>query len=150
MANVRVTHSKMSRVPGTRTGIMINTFGLDKLSKDVNGDALMHISMEALIPAMTDVFENWPVQTGASRDSIHIAPIEEGDYHARAMLAVGGQQLIEDPRNRSHKDYAPYIEFNGTATVRSGTLTRAFFSNDREMRRLIHEGVRNLIAESLT
>jgi len=161
MAKVRVTEVKFpnrsggnfsirSRAVGDRTGVIVNTFNLDKLQKEVNGKALMFILFEALEPAWDQARENWPVLTGASQRSIDVVEVEEGPHVARAALQVGGDALKSDPDNMSGKDYAPYIEFNGSPSGRGqNTILHAYLDNERKMREIVHRGVSNLIARSL-
>lgn len=144
MADVRVTTGTRSHVPGTMVGINVNTFGLQRL-EEVSGADLMPIVVAALEPAREQLRSEWPVLTGASRDSILIYPMETGPHLARASLSVGGYVLIEDPRNVKHIDYAPFIEFNGTATAPAGLLLYAMSSNKASIREAIHSGVAALL-----
>jgi len=127
-------------------GIRVNTFGMKKLQAGVTGEMLMPIMLEAIEPARLDAFTNWAYLTGASRDSIEVVPLEVGPRVARAALQVGGDKLINDPRNVQHKDYAPYLEFNGSpGGTPPGILSMAFHNNDAAMRAAIHAGVARLI-----
>lgn len=153
MSQVRVTISGSaggrfrSRIPGTQVGLQVNTFGMDRLIAGVNGDSLLEITMEAGQIAFDQAFEEWPVLTGASRDSIELIPAEVEARRARVILQVGGPLLIDDPRNRSHKDYAPFLEFNGSPSGSSapGVILRAIADNDAAIREAIHAGVAALI-----
>lgn len=158
MAGVRVTtggvgQRSMSRVPGTPTGLQINTFALQKLKTGLTSEMLAPIVLEAAQPAYLQALAEWPVYEGrdhiggASRDSIEVGVIETTDHAARVALTVGGPQLIADPRNRSHKDYAPYVEFNGTSKTPAGTLTHAVFANQDQAVAYIHEMAVRLIEE---
>jgi hypothetical protein len=150
MADVRVNIGKRSRVPGTTVGVEVSTFGLSKLQEGVTGDAISQIMLKAGEPAYEEAHGNWPVLTGASRDSMKLAVSDVGPTHARVVLEVGGQPLIDDPRNTSHKDYAPFIEFNGSPTGRGqGAIRDAIYGRDSDIRSAIHEGVRDLIGELL-
>ena len=151
MANVRVTTGRPSREPGTQVGMAINTFGLAKLQGAVNSQVMAEIATEALQPAYRDCYDGWAVLTGASRDSISVDTIEVGPTFARVALQAGGEKLIADPRNKSHKDYAPYLEFNGSpsGSQPAGLIVHSIFSNDREMRQIIHDGIKRVIEGSL-
>ncbi len=143
---VRVTTGRRSRQVGDQVGLQVNTFGLDKLQAGITGEAIAPILLEALQPALQDALAEWPVLTGASIDSMETIISEIGPKHARAVLQVGGEKLISDSRNVSHKDYAPYIEFNGSPTGRGqGAISNAIFGNDRQIRADIHAGVKALI-----
>jgi hypothetical protein len=97
-------------------------------------------------PAVEDAKSEWPVLTGASRDSIEAVITDVGSHFARASLRAGGAKLIADSRNTSHRDYAPYIEFNGSPLGRGkGALLNALILNDPEIRRRIHAAVDGLI-----
>lgn len=148
MADVRVTVGRRSHVPGTMVGMNLNTFGMERL-ESITGEDLAPIVEAALTPAFDQAHGDWPVLTGASRDSMAINLIEVGPRHARAALQVGGEQLINDARNVKHIDYAPFIEFNGTATAPAGILLYAMTVNHQEMRDAIHAGVAALIRERL-
>lgn len=150
MADVRVTVGRGSRIPGTEAGIQVNTFGLDRLMAGVTGAALEPLLYEALEPSFELAHEAWPVLTGASRDSMRLQTIEIEARRARVALLVGGEQLKSDPRNITPgKDYAPFIEYNGTATVPPGTIAYAIHSREQDIRAVIHEGVGFLIEELL-
>lgn len=141
----------MSREPGTITGLQINAFALRNLITGLTGDALAPIVFEAAQPAYLQALAEWPVYQGrdhiggASRDSIEVVTTEITDRVARVAITVGGPQLIADPRNKSHKDYAPYVEFNGTSKTPAGTLTHAVFANQDEAVEYIHEMAAKLI-----
>jgi hypothetical protein len=150
MANVRVTvggvgQKIMSREPGTRVGLQVNTFGIDRIRDGLTGEALVPILTEAIQPAFLQLLAEWPVITGASRDSADVETTEIGAKYARVALQIGGQKLIEDPRNIKHIDYAPYVEFNGTSKTPAGTLTHAMVANQDEMRDYIHDRVSELL-----
>jgi hypothetical protein len=154
VADVRVTVGGVggkfpSRVPGTRTGLQLNTFGLDRLAEGINGEIISEILIDAIQPAYEQAKAEWPVLTGASSDSIDVTVTEVGSNYARVALQAGGEKLKEDERNKSGKDYAPYIEYNGTPTTPPGTLTHAMVANEPEMRRMIHASVSELIRDLL-
>jgi hypothetical protein len=101
---------------------------------------------------LSDALENWPVdpihgtESGPSRDSIHLVIKEVGERRARVALEIGGEELIADPRNKKHIDYAPFIEYNGSPAGRGQfTLLNAWVDNDPQMRREIHEEVSRLV-----
>jgi hypothetical protein len=129
--------------------VQINTFGFQKLQTVLTGEALADILMDEAQPSLEQAQSEWPVWTGASRDSIELAVSEVGDHHARVVLQAGGEKLISDPRNKSHKDYAPFIEFNGTKTAPAGILMDAVYGRDTELRSGIHNAVGRLISEAL-
>ncbi len=158
MSDIRVTtggidQRYVSRTPGTATGLQVNTFALQKLKGGLTGEALAPIALEAMQPAYLQALAEWPVYEGrdhiggASRDSIEVGISEIGPTNVRVVLQAGGPQLIEDPRNRSKKDYAPFIEFNGTKTTPPGTLTHAIVGNEIEMRQYLHEMAGKLIRD---
>jgi len=165
MAGIRVTTGGMgggkfpSRVKGTAFGLQVNTFGLKRLREGITGAAMAEIAIKALEPAKEEAFEEWPKppsepeeeyqRTGASSESIRIEVIEVGSTTARVALTVGGEQLINDPRNESHKDYAPIVEYLGTPYVRPGIITHALFANMDRITQELHTGVAQLI-EGLT
>lgn len=147
MALLRTTVSglagkNLSRTPGTQIGLRINTFGLDKL-QGITGADLAPILLEAIQPAYEQALAEWPIITGASRDTIDTAIQEEATKLARVVLQVGGQRLIDDPRNKSHKDYAPFVEFN------RWVLTHAIYNNLDAIKENIRQGVGNLIKQRL-
>lgn len=147
MAGVRVIGStKVSHTPGTKVGLQVNTFAAQKFKAMLTGENLARLALEAIQPAYETALEEWPVLTGASRDSIDTEIIEIGAHHARVALTVGGEKLIQDIRNKSGKDYAPFIEFNGTSTTPAGTLTNAMVMNEGDAKAHIHEGVAELLA----
>jgi len=148
MASVRVTTGKRSREKGTTVGMEVNTFGLKKLQGAVNGESMAQILLDAGQIAFVEAFNEWPVQTFASRDTLKLETAEVGPTHARVILQAGGPDLINDPRNTSHKDYAPFIEFNGTATAAPNIIARSIMSNDRAIRKQIHDAVAALIQEA--
>lgn len=150
MADIRTTISGIggkypSRVAGTPTGIQLNTFGLQKIRERIRGSQLAPILVNAMQPTKEQAVADWPRITGASGDSIRVEVEEEGSYYARVSLKAGGEQLINDPRNKSHKDYAPFIEFNGTSTTPPGTMTHAMITNEAQMKERIKEGVALLL-----
>lgn len=146
MADIRVTTGRRSREQGTTVGFQTNVFGLAKLQVGVTGEAIAPILLEALQPALIDAKAVWPILTGASISTMKTVVVEIGPKDARANLQVGGPELIAHPDNPSKKDYAPFIEFNGSPSGRGkGALSNAFFGNDREMRRILHEGVSALV-----
>ena len=142
-ATVRTTVSRRPRTPGTLIGVRLNTFRMRRLEASLSGEELAPILLEASQPAMDQAVSEWPVQTGASRDSISLDIIEVAPNRARVALQAGGPKLINDARNKSGKDYAPFIEFNGTATAPPGILIGAVFDNEVE----IKQRIRNAVAE---
>jgi len=146
MASVRVTTGRRSRAAGDQVGLQVNTFGLTKLAAGINGEAIANILYEALQPALQDARAEWPVLTGASLSTMEVAISEIGPTHARAVLQVGGEKLIAHPDNESKKDYAPFIEFNGSPTGKGqGAISNAIFGNDRQIRADVHAGIAALI-----
>ncbi len=147
MSNVRTTiggigGSKFtSKVPGSPTGVGLNTFGLQAIKGAVSGEMLVPILLAALEPAKEIAFDEWPKDTWASSESIRTEVVEIGSTFARVALTVGGEQLINDPRNKSHKDYSPYIEY----VSHPGILFNALNSNDTLIKEKIRDGVRQLI-----
>ena len=150
MADVRVVVGRRSRVPGTNIGFRFNLFRLNRLMAGVTGEALVDILLEAAQPSLDQAIEEWPVWTGASRDSLSLDVIEVAESRARVALQAGGEKLINDSRNRSGRDYAPFIEFNGTNTAPPGILLNAVFGRDDEIRQMIHSGVSNLVRKLST
>lgn len=151
MANTRTTFGRRSRAPGEQVGVQINLFGLNKLEAAVTGDKLAEILLYAAQPAYDEAHADWAVDTGASRDSLELGVAEIMPRAARVVLQAGGEKLISDPRNRSKKDYAPFLEFNGSpsGSMGPGTIQRAVYSNDRVIKDRIREGVSRLIREAL-
>lgn len=149
MADVRVTTGSRSRIPGTQVGLEVNVFGMTKLQAGINGEFMAEVGVEALQPAYQDAYLEWAVLTGASRDSIEIAVSEVGERLARVVLQAGGEKLMTDPRNHDHTDYAPFLEFNGSpsGSQSPGAIARAIFSNDRLMREIIHQKIRERVLE---
>lgn len=149
MADVRVTRGLRPRTVGAPVGIQVSTFGLDSL-RLITGADLLPILEGALEPAETQVREEWPVDTGASRDTLRIEADEVGAHTARVSLRIGGEPLIADARNVKHIDYAPFIEFNGSpGGSPPGILLYAMTSNARRIRDTVHEGVAKLMQERL-
>ncbi len=111
----------------------------------MTGAALAPILMDAIEIAKDYAYSEWPVLTGASRDTIRTSVAEVSAKSAKVNLLVGGPQLIADPRNKSGKDYAPYVEFNGTSKTAPGTMARAMELNKEEMKERIRDGVAELI-----
>jgi hypothetical protein len=146
MADIRTTFGRRSREQGTVVGVKVNTFGLDRLQASFTGDRLAPILVEALQPSFNEAYAEWPVLTGASRDSIDIVVAEVLERAARVALQAGGPTLIANPLNTSHKDYAPFIEFLGTPTAAPGILVRAIYSNQDAIKQRIRDGVKALIA----
>lgn len=135
-----------SREPGDPTGMSINIFLMQKLQEGITGQELQEIATEALSIAEGIAQDEWPVDTGASNDSIRIEEIETGAKHARAALVVGGEPLKEDPRNEKGIDYAPFIEFNGSpGGTPPGTMVHAMALAQPEMVDLIKQRVSELI-----
>lgn len=147
MAAVRVTTGKRSRQTGTIVGMEVNTFGLKRLQGALTGEDLARILMDAAEIAYIEAFNEWPVQTAASRDSLALRVAEVTPTSARVALQAGGPDLINDPRNKSGKDYAPFIEFNGTATAAPNIIARSILSNDRQIRAAIHDAVAARVQE---
>jgi hypothetical protein len=145
-AAVRVTFGRRSRQKGTTIGVQVNTFGIDKLLQEVTGDNLIPILFDAMQPSFDEAYNEWPVLTGASQSTIALVEAERGERRARVALQAGGPALITHRDNKSHKDYAPFIEFNGTATAAPGILVRAVYSNDSVIKQRIRDGIRALIA----
>jgi len=134
-----------SKKPGTPTGVGLNTFGLQALKGAVTGDNLVPILLAAIEPAKEEAFNEWPKRTWASSETIRTEVVEVGSTFARVALTVGGQQLIDDPRNESHKDYSPYIEY----VSHPGILFNAMNMNNTLIKEKIREGVRQLIEEAV-
>lgn len=152
MVDIRVTvggvgQSRMSHTPGDRVGLQVNTFGMDRLIEGLTGDMLVPILVEGIQPAYFQLLATWPILTGASRDSAEVVVTEVGARFARVALLIGGPKLISDPRNKSGKDYTPFVEFNGTPKTPAGTLLNAMIDNQPEMRDYIHKQVGDLIRE---
>lgn len=148
-SNIRVTISGVggkfpSRAKGTKAAIQVNAFGLKAL-QGITGADLAPILLHAMQPAFDQAQSEWPVLTGASKDSMLLEVTEAAGKRARVALAAGGEKLIQDPRNDSKKDYAPFIEFNGTPTVAPGTMTSAVIQNDGIIKERLREGLRQLI-----
>lgn len=142
MAGTRTTITPSSREVGALTTFRVNTFALAAIKESVSGSQIIKILMRALRPARDQAMAEWPRLTGASGDTIRILPSEISETNARAALVIGGPPLIEDPRNRSGKDYSPYVEFNGTSKTAPGTLTRAMYENAEQMKEIIADGIR--------
>jgi hypothetical protein len=131
-----------------RLKMQVNVHGLKTLQAGITGDAIAQILMDALEPAEISARADWPVDTGASIDSIERELVEVGERHARAVLQIGGPKLLADPRNRSRKDYAPFVEFNGSPAGRGqGVMARSFYNNEKTMKQIIHNEIASLIAE---
>lgn len=150
MSNVRTTVSGVgskfpSRVKGSKAALSINTFGMQKLHEGINGEAIAAILLEAAQPAFDQAFAEWPRDTNASVETLELVVYEVGEKNARVALQIGGPALIEDPRNKKHIDYAPFVEFNGTPKTPPGTMTHAIHANEEEIKRRIREGLRVLI-----
>ncbi len=145
---VRVTTGRYSREVGTSPGITVNVFGLKAL-EGITGQELAVILMEAAQPALATAQEDWPKQTWASHDSLRLEEVEVAEVRARVHLTAGGQQLISDPRNKKHIDYAPFIEFNGTQTAQPGVILHSVLSNEREMKEAIKTAIAELIRSKL-
>lgn len=149
MADIRVTHGLRPTSIGEPVGVQVNTFGLQRL-EGITGEDLAPILLRALEPVKEGVQRDWPRDTGASGDTIRTEVDEIGPVRARASLRVGGDELRRDPRNRKGIDYAPFIEFNGSpGGTPPGTILYNFSVNRAEMRRAIHEGVRQLLLSRL-
>ena len=145
MRDVRVTFGHGSRIPGTEAGIQINSFRFEKLLGLVTGEEMAPILKEAMVPSFMDAHAEWPVLTGASRDSMRLQTEEVTPSTARVALRVGGPQLIADPRNEKHIDYAPFIEYNGTATAAPGIISRSIFTHMSQIKATVHAGVLALV-----
>lgn len=150
MANVRITTTRASRQKGESSGIQVNVFGMQALEEGITGEVLNEIMLQAAQPMLDEAIQNWyehwfKFDTGASQDSIQLLTTEVGDHFARIMLQAGGQKLIEDARNVSHVDYAPFLEFHeGGGMIRS-----AVFDNRDDFVRAVREGIAYTIAELL-
>ena len=160
MAFTRTTLGKRSRTPRTRMGVQVNTFSLDKLIAGITGEMLADCLLDAAQPAYDEAKENWPILTGASNDSIELIKVGSSEslrrHHAgsnpgkvgRVALMVGGEKLINHPDNKSHKDYAPFIELNGSPLGRGrGTLQRAIYGNEGVIKDRLAVSLRARIAE---
>ncbi len=136
MAAIRTTFGRRSRTSGTQVGVQVNTFVLDKLASSLNGEALANMLMAAGEPSRQQAYDSWAVLTGASRDSIELAVAEVGPHVARVVLQAGGEKLINDSRNASQRDYAPYLEFNGSpsGSQPAGVLRNAIYDREREIK----------------
>lgn len=152
MASVRVTTGGLSggrgisRESGDIVGMSLNVSGLKAAREKLTGKILLPIVMKAMKIALAQAKENWPIDTGASNASIRIQPAEWGETMAKVGLLVGGQRLIKDPRNKSKKDYAPFIEFNGSPAGRGQfTITDAMLMNRDEMVESIRADVAGLL-----
>lgn len=149
MADVRVTRGSRSRIPGVPVGVQFSTFGLDQLEA-ISGADLEPIVLEAIQPARDQAASEWPIDTGASIDTLRIETDEVGARHVRVSLRIGGAPLIADARNVKHIDYAPFIEFNGSpGGTPPGILSYAVSSQARLIRSLIHAGVQEMIRRKL-
>jgi len=142
---VRQTTGRRSRESGSQVGIQLNTFGLDKIQAEINGHALAVIMLEAAQPMLEQATQDWPVDTGASRDSIELVTVEEGDRRARIVLQAGGQKLENDPRNKSGIDYAPFLEFGTEGRAAHGIIRDSVFDNEEAYRSRVRTGVKGLI-----
>lgn len=136
------------RQPGTKTAIEVNAFGLQAL-QGITGEEIAEILMYALEPAKMHAIEEWPKLTHASVETIDLEVTEVGPKMARVALVAGGERLVNDPRNKSKKDYAPFIEFNGTSTTPPGTLTSAVILTEEQRRQRLREGLAALIERKL-
>jgi hypothetical protein len=150
VASVRVTLGRRSREPGTEVGVQVNVFGLKTLQGALTGEAMAEILHEAGQIALDDAYAEWPVQTQASRDTLELVTISVANTSARVALQAGGDRLTSDPRNVKHIDYAPFIEFLGTATAAPNIIQRAIYSNDGAIRNRIHALVAERIRSSLS
>lgn len=149
MAGVRVLTSSRVSTVGQPVGIQVSTFGLRQL-QTISGADLEPIITEALQPALEQLQADWPVDTGASVDSARIETDEVEERSARVSLRIGGEPLINDPRNVKKIDYAPYLEFNGSpGGTPPGVMLYAMSANRTLMRDTIHEAVALLIQERL-
>lgn len=157
MAFTRTTWGARSRIPGTGVGVQVNTFGLQKLQAAITGEAIADVLLEAMQVAYDQAKEEWPIDTGASGETIRLEKVSSEDlrsHHAggdptrvgRVALQIGGLDLINDPRNKSHKDYAPYVEFNGSPAGRGqGVIQRAVYSNQGVILDQVRSGMAGLI-----
>lgn len=139
----------MSREKGVPIALQMNTFVLDKLRSRISGEELSQLQVEAMQPALEAAQADWPVLTGASKDSLQIVVMEENQHSARVALQAGGEQLINDERNIDKKDYAPFIEFLGTATTSPGTIARAVITNEELIKERLKEYLREWIMEAI-
>jgi hypothetical protein len=154
MANIRNTFTGVggrfpSRVKGTQAAFSMNTFGLNKLEAGINGEHLSEIAYDAMEVAEEMAKEEWPKDTHASVETIERVIYEVNERSCRVALQIGGQKLIEDPRNKSHKDYAPYVEYNGTPKTAPGTLAHVMAVTEPEIKERMRNGVRQLIQDLL-
>lgn len=154
MANIRTTVTGVggkfpSRVAGTQVAFQVNTFGMTKLEAGITGEVMEPILIEAMQPALEQAKEDWPKDTHASVETLEVVTMEIGPKVARVALQIGGERLIADPRNLKHIDYAPYVEYNGTAKTPPGTLTHVMAMNEKVMKQMIHAGVKRMIEELL-
>jgi hypothetical protein len=111
----------------------------------LNGEALAPIAIEAWEPAFAQAQAEWPKWTHASVDSMRVWVTDVEAHKVRVALSVGGIRLIQDSRNKSGKDYAPYIEFNGTKTAAPGTIQRAVEDNRDAMKQIARAGALALL-----
>jgi hypothetical protein len=137
----------ISRDPGSLVGVAVNTSAIGKMRGRVTGRNILPILMKAVKKyALPQAKEEWPIETGASHDSIRVIAVEVSENRASAGLTVGGQQLIDDSRNERHIDYAPFIEFNGSPAGRGeGTITNAMFGNQDAILEDVREGTGMLV-----
>lgn len=145
----RFTTGRMSRVVGTPTTIQANFFGFDAL-QGITGEDLLPLLSEAMGIPYEELLREWPIITGASIETARVETVEVGPKHARVALTIGGPQLVEDARNRSKKDYTPYVEFNGTSKTPPGTMARAMIANDTAVRDAVKAGIRELLRSRLS
>lgn len=148
MADVRVTTTRGSRQKGDVAGIQLNTFGLQKLADGVNGEEIARIMLEAAQPMFEqcqhDWYDHWfNFDTGASADSVALITTEVEERRARIQLQAGGEVLRSDPRNKSHQDYAPMLEYHEGG----GMIRNAVFDNQEEFVRNVHAGIKRLVEE---
>lgn len=141
----RVTIGSRSRQPGTQLGMQLNLFALDKLRERMNGENLLAILLESAQPMLEQLVANWPVATGASRDSAELAVVEIADKKARIVLQVGGDKLRQDPRNKSGIDYAPYLEFGTNGRKAYGVLRDTVNDGELDFRAGVRDRARQLI-----
>lgn len=153
-SNVRVVGpsgtgaNRPSRVVGTKTAVRVSAFGMTAL-QGITGEELAPLLLHAMQPAFEQAHAEWPRDTHASVDSMALEVMETGPKLARVALSAGGDILIQDPRNVKGIDYAPFIEFNGTATVAPGTMTSAVILNDSIIKERLRQGLRELIRSKI-
>jgi len=138
-----------SRTPGDPTGLSINSFLIGKIKEVLSGEQVAPILLWAMEPAYEQAKADWPVVTGASSDTIRLETDEIEANFARVSLRVGGEQLMQDPRNKKGIDYAPFVEFNGTSKTPPGTITHAVIITQDEVKERIKLGLQALLGGAI-